>query len=194
MLKKIIFILVGLSLALTFLGSGWDGGGGGGYCTGSVQCINTDWGLTYYVFTNNNDSSPIIVISNGAVSSIAWLYSGNIYALEGPPSGCWNASMNAGGADTDFDGIPDWLFTSASAQLNICGSALKLESIVIESVAYSSVYGTYQETAYLSLSSVAPDDDSIEVEQEAAESEDEAVDVHYEMIIKHAYEIFQNLE
>ena len=147
-----------------------DGGGGGGNkdnsCDGPVPCLTQNWGNQYVLFYDGD--IPVVLVSDGEAMGVAGTYEVEgemaIVALAGPVLNCYDASINSGGVDFDFDGTSDYSFTSASGHLRVCDETLRIYNIVIEGEAEDDIYATFDSIALLSASNHLSTDAPISVE------------------------------
>ena len=112
-------------------------------CDGPVPCATTDWGDTYYEFFDS-DGYYMQINSNGVVLAGAGLTEeGYIMGLGGNVIDCNNSKIILGGMDYNADGIIDYLFNTATGDVNICGTILKVTNIFLDGVRHSDIVATY---------------------------------------------------
>ena len=162
-------LLIGILMVCFALIGCSDSGGGSSKkknpCDGPVPCLTEKWGDyledgppwwrgRYATFYDGDE--PIVLISDGEYAEVDGMFEieGETYliGLAGQVLDCYNAHLDFGGVDYDLDGIPDYMFTSVSGHLRVCGQTLSIYDIIVEGEVYEDVVATYDSMASLSAS------------------------------------------
>ena len=140
--RLVLFLILTIFVAIGCNSGGGGGGGGGDSCDGPVPCMTTDWGDTFYEFDDDGDS--IVVTSDGEVFGGAGpTDDGFILGIGGEVVDCYKGNITVGGIDFNLDGIVDEWFDTASGNVKICDTELKVTNLLLDGVPYENTVADY---------------------------------------------------
>jgi hypothetical protein len=144
MTKRLFFLSLFFGLIIFFaIGCNDGGGGGGNSCDGPVPCLTSDWGDTMYEF-EEDDGNPIVIGSDGlAFGGAGVTDDGFIMALGGEVVGCYTGNILVGGMDYNLDGTVDEWFDTASGNVKICDTELKITNLILNGVPNENIVAEY---------------------------------------------------